>query len=345
MKRYLKYSLKKFLPMFAVVAVVMLIAYVIPIEVKDYSINNNLVAQGQMGHVETYIPNILVVFGAACAIAPFYALAYKMTPRSVDMYYSLPITRTKLFAVQFLAGFGCVFAAYTAGYWLGSVAGMIRIRGLAYIWYLWIYLASILPAFCIYAITSFMMVRSNSPADAVICAILAYFAPTILVGALNRFARLAIAPEFLITFSPLSAVGNLNNMLVKRGSLIQPRATLGDIFEILSYCITFLLAAGATAAMFLTEKNCKAENCGQITESIFCYKLLLPIYYLGLCTWIVPLMEMWALCIFAFCAFMLTALWRRTVKIGKKYLLLLIIYTAAAVALCIVVNMVNPAIY
>ncbi len=336
MKKYFLYRLKKSLPLFAVMATFAVVAYVIPLAVKDFSYWN--LHYDEHIYVELYMGNILTVLGVSSFFAPFYFLYYKMNKRSVDMYYSLPISRRKLFFAQYSVGFICVAAAYTTGYLLGFLTALVKVRGLDYIYYLWIYLASLVPAYILYSIVSFAVTRANTLWDAIIFAAAYCFAPTVLLCFLNRFVA-HFQPLCFWLGEPLVCVDYLTGGIFRFGPEMWRFSSVeAEIFEVnlcdLCGCITAAaLSVAATVAMFVSEKQVKTENCGQVSDDLLGYKILIPLYLICLST---VINDFWVLCIVAFAAFVATVVWKRTVKIGYKSALIFTIYLVAAIAVSII---------
>lgn len=350
MKKYFKYQLKKNLLPLAVLTAFAMILYVLPLAIGNYNYWNY---QGY-GHVNIYSGFILAALGIMCAFAPVAMFSYKMKKRSVDMYYSLPLSKTKIFAVHFIVGFLVVLAAYSAAYWLGFVIVVAKIRKLYYIYYLWMYLASLIPAFIIYTLSAFSFTRANTLVDGVIFIILTHCALFIVAGGLQSVLGRVdynyneyINPGSFIASGPLISVGEAFGDLIREGAhtgysgwgfSVSWGSSDIEIYnivnDIVAFGLTTLAAGGATAAMFLTERNCKAENCAQISESIFGYKSMIPIYYLSLTLILTESSiqnNLVAWCVLAFCAFLAIVVYRRTIKIGFKHTLYFAVCLAAGI--------------
>lgn len=337
MKKYFLYRFKKSLPALALVATLAVVAYVIPIALKDFSHWN--LHNGKNFYVELYIGNILTVLGLSSAFAPFYFLYYKLNKRGADMYYSLPISRRKLFFVQYSVGFICVVIAYSAGYLLGFLTAIAKARGLNYIYYLWIYLASLAPAYILYSIVSFAVARANTLWDAVIFAAAYCFAPTVLLCFLSGFLKYVQPIKFWLG-APLVCVEYLTDGILRFGSDMWNFSAEANVYKIyasvyeLCGCITAAaLSAAATVAMFVCEKNFKAENCGQISNTLLGYKILIPLYLIGLSA---LTGDLWVICVLAFAAFAATVIWKRTIKIGCKQAVLFAVYVTAALIVSVI---------
>lgn len=347
MKEYFKYQLKKQLLPLAVLVISTLVVYVFPALMDNYGSWNN--PQTDYVYLNLHVSNILVALGMMCVVMPIYMLSYKMTKRSADLYYALPLSRTKIFAVHFLVGFLYLICAYTIGYWLGFVIIAVKVKRLFLIYYLWIYLASLVPAFIVYAITAFAFTRANTVSDGIIFVTLLHFVPVLIMSTAETLLwRFGITSYINSTsyffFAPLDSAGRLISAIsygpekvsvwTFTFSDITANLAARSVNDLIGCLFAFIAACAATAGMFLTEKECKAENCGQISESIFGYKTLIPLFTVCL---MVSLTEYFtesiALIILAFCAFIATIIYRRTIKIGKRQAIIFAIYVAAGVIL------------
>lgn len=366
MKKYLKFQLKKNLLPFALLVLFCVIVYVIPLLTQNYSRWNNpspLPPPGQFippvgsggyyerVYLELYTENILIALGIICVLVPIYMFAYKMNKRSVDMYYSLPISRTKIAAVHFIVGLAYVLAAYTLGYFLGFAVVAVKVKHLYLVNYLFLYLATLIPAFTLYALSAFFYTRANTIVDGVIFIVSGVFALFVAVTILNHLIEIAapkavlIDAEGFLIWQPLNTIGNFFRNAIKYGITETSYSWTFDpgspwyeysVCALVGAILMTAGAVGATCGMLLTEKNCKAENCGQISNSIFGYKVAIPLYTVALFMMLGN--EILLLCIFAFAAFVATVVYRRTIKIGKNQAILFAIYIVVAFVFAMLVN-------
>lgn len=364
MKKYLKYQLKKNLLPFTVLVLFCVIVYVIPLLTESYRGWNNSSPMPPPGikpdddyfyyervYLELYTGNILIALGVMCALVPIYMFAYKMNKRSVDMYYSLPISRTKIAAVHFIVGLLYVLAAYTLGYFLGFAVVAAKVKRLYLVNYLFLYLATLIPAFTIYALSAFFYTRANTIIDGIVFIVAGIFSPFIIATILSFLISIATSSanvmptgEFVI-WQPLDTINNFFRNAIKYGLAdtsyswsFDPKSTWykHDVCELVGAILMTVGAVGGTCGMLLTEKNCRAENCGQVSDSIFGYKVAIPLYTVALFMMLGS--EILLLCIFAFAAFVATVIYRRTIKIGKKQAMLFAIYIVVAFVFAMLVN-------
>ena len=97
-----------------------------------------------------------------------------------------------------------------------------------------------------------------------------------------------------------------------------------------------LLSIGATAGLFLLEKHTKAENAGQISDSLFGYKTMIPIYTvccLSLCISGSTALNVVAVVMTILISTAITVIYKRTVKIGWKQAVAIAAPIVAGIAL------------
>lgn len=344
MKNYFRYQFKKFLLPLTVLFLFAIIMYVIPLAAENYKYWNFQFDQEftsemhKPTYIDLYTDEILTALAIMCVVMPIYAFSYKMNKRSVDTYYSVPLTKTKLAAVHFIVGFVTVIAAFSAAYLLGFIVIVAKVKGLRLIFYLWIYLASLIPAFCIYTITAFFYTRANTVVDGIIFVLFGYCLFGIIVLAADHISNSAGSIEwgdwsYYFAPSPLAVVSNgLQKCIYDANEVYSwsyiSRDKVVAINELAGCLTVTVMAIACTLGLFFTEKHSNAENCGQISESIFGYKSMIPIYTVSIFISLsfspeVVQSSVIAWCAIAFCAFIMTVIYKRTLKIGKKALLLL----------------------
>lgn len=359
MKKYFLYRLKQCFKPFILLLVFGLVIYVMPLCIKDYSYWNDPqpLPEGYPEYlyrnVNLYLVEILIAAGLMAVITPVYMFAYKMNKRSVDMYYSLPVTRTTIFAVHFLAGLVCLYAAYTLSYWIGFVVAAIKIRRLKLVYYLYIYLSTLIPVFAIYAVSTFLYTRANTVIDGIVFIIAGF-----LAGGALTFAAENISAELFdtyysfnaVAFTPMGLLNSTSRLIsaISGGGVdlwdfsesLYPARFLRDITELTGGILYTGLSGIATAYMLKTERDCRAENCQQISESLFGYKTVIPLYLISCCVWFADSLAITA--VMSFAAIVATIVWRRTFKIGKNRAILLAAYIVIAILAAVLVVYLPP---
>lgn len=341
MKKYFLYELKKNLLPLACFFLFCVVMYVVPVSVQDYSSWNSLASTTPYEYYQKpnlYCGNLSAALGIMSALVPVFMFRYKMSRRSADMYYALPIGRTKIFAVKFLLGLLLMYVSYTAAFLWGFAVVAVKVRNLFLIWYLYFYLASLIPAFVVYAVSAFIFTRANTLIDGIIA----------VFGALGIFAAALFAAEqlfpkmfvgisggLLFPFRSLTEITNRFGGAIVDGVLnrwdLSPAASgalrYNTVCSLAGMILWTALACVATVAMFLTEKNCKAENCGQRSESVFCYKVQLPAYAAILCAGFFQNVVL--LCAILFGLLVMSVIYKRSIKIGWIFALVMVSCAAA----------------
>lgn len=354
MKKYFVHLLKKNLLPLACLTLFCLIVYVVPISVQSYSYWNNLSPFDkyyQYSSPNLYYGNIATVLGLLSVFIPIYMFSYKMNRRSVDMHYSLPVSKAKILVANFVIGLILLYASYTIAYVWGFVTIAAKVQRLYLINYLYIYLASLVPAFILYSVTAFIYTRANTAIDGIISVIGAMF----LFGLafltfeemffhypwyIERLDSLTVFP-----FAPLVQVNNAFGDAICYGKVelwFTPRVNTADVCALICDILWLLVGAGATVGLVLSERNSKAENCGQISTSVFCYKTQIPAYtatlILLLLTWSG---EAWVVLLaISFGAFVMSIVYKRSIKIGWKFAVVL----GACIVGAVILYIINDAI-
>ncbi len=335
MKNYFVYLLKKYLLLLACFALLCVIVYVIPITVESYTAWN----KQETTYVDLYYSNISAVLGVMSVLIPIALLSYKMSRRSADMHYSLPIGRRKILCVHFLVGLILLYASYSFAYLWGFIIIAATVRHLQLIYYLYLYLSSLLPALVLYSLTAFLYTRANTMLDGIVIVVSAMCLLPLAFGTTCRIIDPHLpstAPSLdsarLFPFVSLMEATDVLGTAAEGWELrlwftnFRPDYIADDALTLAGSLFWLIAGAGAAAGLFVTEKTCKAENCGQRTESLFGYKTLLPAYTVFLTA--MAFEDAAVLCIVAFGILVLSVLYKRTIKIGWKF--------AAVLAACFV---------
>ena len=218
-----------------------------------------------------------IVLAVLCVAVPVMQFSYRMKGRDIDLWYSLPVTREKLTFVRTLGGLMLIFVPYTLSYWLGFVIVLLRENYFALYGYPLYYLASLPLGALLFGIYSFLYTRASSIGDGLVCMAGWTFALMLPFAFLSvRFPRLDLPRSFsvwqLSPFGLLSWAADYFNEFICADALP----------ALLPLAWTIPLAAleglGAYTGLFLTARAHKAENGGQLSSSLWCYRVLVPLY-------------------------------------------------------------------
>lgn len=324
MKKYFEYELKKSLFLIGCLTIIASAWYLVTLIDAE-----SVLSLASLGIISSI--GGLLAFGL-----PFYVFSYKMKKRSVDLFYALPLSHTKILVVKFLVGLIIVFIPYTVAYWLGLLVIAPRAGGLNLniVYFIPQFFASIIPIYLIYAISSFCYTRANRRRDGQALAVLWFFAVALVLLILMRLTAGApiddevpepislariyyILPNFFFPSSPLNHVTTVFQAMIL-GTYNPGYETIVLVNMIVGYVFVTLWGAGSTVGIILLEKKSKAENIEQITESWFGYKTVIPVYtscLVSLCVGI-PYVSFILIILVLIGMYILSASYRRTVKIG-----------------------------
>lgn len=354
MKKYCLYLLKKNLLPLACLTLCFVVVYVVPIIVENYWDWN----MGRYNWITLYYDNIIIALGILSVLIPIYILSYKMNKRSVDMYYSLPISRTKILLANYLLGLVLLYASYTVAYWLGFLAVVAKINRIYLVYYLPLYFSSLIPAFILYTVTAFVYTRANTVIDGIMSVVGVMFLFSTLswtvheiVGTNSWFSG-ALNGDSFLPFGALTVITNKFGIALTHGKIehwfVYQGGAWGyrgreyymrqDAWMLVGDIVWLLIAAAATVGLFMTEKNCKAESCGQISESIFSYKVLIPAYTVLMTMLTLEDEGYTLLFVVIFAAFVLSVLYKRKIKIGWKFAIVLGVCVVGAVVLYYIIS-------
>lgn len=341
MKKYFLYYLKKNLLFLACLTLFFVVFYVVPIAMENYSRWNN--GGGFSGSIqyysrpELYTGYISTALGIASLLIPFFVFSYKMNKRSVDMHYSLPITRRKIISVHFMVGLLYLYAAYTVAYVWGFALIALKCKWLHLEYYLFLYLASLIPAFIVYAFSSFIFTRANTFIDGVVSVCGATFLITVVWNCVSRLLYDyglcgvdILGGGYFLPFAPNQQANEYIGQAIITGKPFTwfSAENLSDfnnngityIMELIGGIFWLAVAIASAVGLIVSEKHVKSENCGQRSESIFCYKLQIPVYVAATSALSITVYDgLMYILVIAFAAFIAGILYKRTVKFGWKF--------------------------
>lgn len=340
MKKYFKYELRKNAYTIGCITLVIALIYLTPLLTasKDYLIYS--VSLGEM----SFIGGVLAV------CLPIWLFVYRTKRRSVDMFYSLPLSHTKIFITRYLLGLVMLYVPYTVAYWLGALVVIGKINSqINAVWYIPQYFASLIPIYCLYAISAFAFTRANRAKDGAMFIIFWIFAAAMAVFViLYLFADFTsfYYSNYFLPFSPLDTATSYFQLKLTDG-----KALLDGLIDAepsyaamaVGFSVTALTAIGSTVGIALTEKYAKAENAGQLSESWFGYRVMIPYYtvcILSLMPLGEPLFYIFIVLVIVG-AYLTTAAYRRTLKIGKKQTIILAASILAGMLLSLIFSAIN----
>ncbi|MDE6441473.1 MAG: hypothetical protein K2L12_01810 [Clostridia bacterium] len=342
MKKYFLYELKKSAFTIACLAAICTIIYLISILSTDVR---------DLGMSDTYTRLFIVSAcgGILAFCIPFRQFDYKMKKRSADLFFALPFSHTKILTVKYLVGLIIVFAPYTAAYIIGALAVIMRATYHTILpqYYPLHFLASIIPIYVIYAVSAFAYTRAGKATDGALNAIcwatvLAVIAFVICLLTQHKrtdqyeniYFIQYIQYEKYFVFMPLSdcteyLAEHLANMKLAYGYNL-----IDTVNTAVGFSLSGLMGIGATVGLFMFERKAKFEDIEQISKSPFGLTVMLPLFTVCISALCADTIELFI--IFAIAAFLVTAYYKRTLKIGNKQAIILAVSLVAGLIIGVI---------
>ena len=281
MKKMFLYYFRRRLPAMIILMIAMAIMTII-IQSQSSYINYSQSGDYRIetaGQTNPFI-YLSIVLSVIVTIIPIMEFSFKMKRRSVDLYYSLPIKRIKLYICKYFVGLAEFLILYIPQWlisfiWLATLPSVSNIYDMSYSIYFM--LASIGYGILIYTFLTFFYTMGNTLIDGIIfMALASCFLPTLMnvmysliLGA--NYSDRTFYMRFFFIYSPLFDIsGKMHSNMIG--------GTYGDI-NILGIILNIALAILASIAFFFihSEKN-NAELVGDESDTIFGYKLFIPLY-------------------------------------------------------------------
>ena len=250
---------------------------------------------GAVEYNETGIYILAVVLGALCTVIPILELSAFKNRRNLDTLYFFPINRGKMALVHYISGFIQVLFAYTVTFGVAYVYLAANTDYFALGYMPLYYLLSVLLGLVMYSFFTFVFWQANTVADGVVFCVLWMFVIYIVAQPLRAevlrtflagtkyWENSANLSEWGIVYAPI------NNLTVIFQDLIEINKDGLEYYYRDEYAVRYLSQAymffawgvvGIAAALgyLVTFIKKGAEKAGEISSSIFGYKLLIPLY-------------------------------------------------------------------
>ncbi len=251
-------------------------------------------------HVEyktTGIYILALILGVVCTLIPMLELSGFKNRRNLDTLYFFPIKRGKMALVHYLSGLIQIFVIYSVSFFSMWIFLALCTDCFALGYMIAYYLLSLLLGLVMYSFIMFIFTQANSVVDGIIfCGLWALlFYCLIWVTRVYFLRPLIIDTHYWSDTSDISTWGVLympiNNLTVIFQDLIEVNRT-GEaaIYDYTSkyaeqyieqaYMFFIWGAVGIAAAVgyFITFVKKGAQMAGEISTSLFGYKLLIPLY-------------------------------------------------------------------
>ena len=282
-KKYLLWKLKTSAlrtVLFTVLAVMLILPMVS--EAVDYT-------HSDISYSSCGISNLEILLGILCTVIPIIELSGFKNRRNIDTLYFLPIRREKLAAAHYISGFLQIFFIYTVAFFASYAYLAISTDWFALGYMLPYYFLSLLVGLGIYSIFAFIFSQANTVLDGVIfCAawiFVVYLIMCVIIDIIYHYVddqylrqndiwRIA---DWGLIYEQLDSLTVIFYDMIE---INDPRNN-SYIPWIMDHVYMFFIwgAAGIAAAIgyFITFVKKGAEKAGEISDTPFGYKTLIPV--------------------------------------------------------------------
>lgn len=290
MKRALAYEFKRILLPLCIFTAIATAVFAVAALTSDYISIREIAAPGVDGSYTTVqVPvNTLVHIPAItlcvlCFIVPAMQFSYRMKRRSVDLWYALPIRREKLVLVRVLGGLALVFVPYAVSYAAGVTVIACSENLFRMQMYVPLFFASLPMGVLLFGVNSFLFSRANTAGDGIVFMLLGAFALAMPMAFADAWLWQSVPNEIddllhYITFGPAAEMFMLFGPAIRGVSTNIPGLWIACVLAAIEGCAAYF-------GLFYTARSHRAESAGQISNSPFGYKVLLPWYlFFGIAT-------------------------------------------------------------
>ncbi len=326
MKESIQYEIKRILLPLCIFAAITTALFAVTALSSDFILTQGFPEQSGTitslypGNPLGFVPAVTLCF--LCYIVPCIQFSYRMKPRSVDLWYSLPVKRDTLLLVRTIGGLMLVFIPYAISYTVGVtiIACSENIFHMSI--YAALFFASLPAGILLFGINSFLFSRANSVGDGIIFMLAGTFLLTqpalYLKTYVSDLPREALNSAQFTTFGPTEVIFQFFNAAICYRTSQQPYAWI-------PLTLTAIEGIAAWFGLFYTAKSHRAESAGQISDSWFGLKFMIPYYlfFAAACTpaknvynleWQIPFVEYTLMIVLAVIAYFV---YRRSFRLKR----------------------------
>lgn len=244
---------------------------------------------------ETGIYILAIIMGVFCTLMPFLELSGFKNRRNLDTLYFFPIKRSHMALAHYLSGAIQTVFIYSVCFFAMWIVLAINTDYFALGYMGLYYVLSLLVGFVIYSIFSFILIQANSVIDgALFCGLWAFVLYLTLWVVRVYFLRsFLVETEYWAesaNFAPWGIIyAPINNLTVIFQDVIEVNREIiyydythfsAQIYREQMYMFFIWGALGIAAAVgyFMTFAKKSAHKAGEISDSWFGYRTLIPAY-------------------------------------------------------------------
>ena len=237
-------------------------------------------------HSLFYIPAIVIsivaILSAILEFAPF------MNRRNLDALYSLPIDRRSMYLVHYLTGFVSTLIAHGVSFWLVFFFWLPHSEYFSLGYAIPLYFISLVCGYIMYATAVFLFTQGNTIADGCMTFALGSFSLSVFSAAIEELFNLRTTfygvfdIESTFFWSPINNFTTVYQKMIEMDTYQSLPYTLDSFYnngETITMIVLFLaIGIATTLGFFLTYHKKRVETLGEITNSWFSYRTMIPLF-------------------------------------------------------------------
>ncbi len=268
-KKYFNYIFKKSRSRLLITLVISLIITVSSVDFYSYNHDEYQVVSVSFDWIAT-------ILGFLCFLTPILELAPYKNRRNIDTLFSLPISKFKMGIAHYLNGIIYIASVFTLCSIYTFLYLLARKNDLNVVHFIPYYFLALLFGIILYSFTSFAFYQGNTVSDGTIFIIAYSLVLMCAMGVIDLigFFKVRVQGSYYSAFGPLTGL--------TRGysSLIEGNRALYDFTtqRYISFAVWAIIGiASAFGFLYFFAKK-KSEDVGEISGSIFGYKVLIPTF-------------------------------------------------------------------
>ncbi len=242
---------------------------------------------------QTGIFTLAILLGIFSTLIPILETMCFKNRRNLDTLYFFPIKREKMALVHYLSGFIQVAFIYTVTFIAAFTYLALNTDYYALGYMFPYYLLSLIAGLVMYSVFIFVFNQANTVVDGVVFSVMWMFAIALVMFAVQqmlphrmietgegyiRTERIDLVAEWGIIYMPINALTVIFQELIEVNTYHHSTYST----EILKYAWWFgiwaVLGIAATVGYFVTFVKKGAQKMGEISNSWFGYRTLVPLY-------------------------------------------------------------------
>ena len=213
-------------------------------------------------------------------LLPMLELACFNSRKYLDSAFSFPIARISLISVNLINGFVQFLAAYTLSFIWYTIALLPCADKISYPALWSFFFISLLCSLFYYAVNAFFFSVCNSTVDGFLTAAAWQFIICVVLLTFSEMFNLNIDSETLLTilWMPLVQICDYFSSMSRGRSVVVPDLGTDNPYAMLIYLIVVpILTALFVAGILYFFNKKRTESAGEISNTPFSYKVLLPV--------------------------------------------------------------------